>query len=494
MLVYKSVDFALAGLNQSFSLSTLAMLDASSINVDATDATAVFNVRISDMNNVFKYQTDSYDINNIDASDIKYYVFHRKWPAELKINPSHGMMNKSDSLGMLGLGNNYANDKSLLKHDFIRYIALRLFNTIHGVDLFSNEFDLLENSVYLGETVRYNIDSILSGISTTSSSETMAYDASANKYLTNDSSGNSNLCRELMRQVAAHSASRFYNNGPNNAGLRSIPFVENDTITFKVIVQATATQNALTGVSELPSRSYTIKLVLKNTVTSNTNANTVVVDSEMYPNSYPYSSSVLTYAPTSDSSGVYNIYSPPAPIPFSRFGYNGWYYTNSTAWVNVAPTVRNHIKWVVSANNAGSSTVADLQYIRLNLKIHNNASVPYLMIYTQSGSSRKYAVVGGGESLTNGTVYSFFMNFNSYAREPAMVGYTNAGLANTVGSGAFANNEVITTIAVETASNAAAGSVEFTLASIIVGELSTATGIMSEKEYGFEADVPVAYP
>jgi uncharacterized protein YjbI with pentapeptide repeats len=492
MVIDKSVNLSLVGLNQSFSLSTLAMLDASSIQMDATDATAVFHVRISDMNNVFKYQTDAYDVNDIVAGDIKYYVFHRKWPVELKINPSHAIMNDSDSLGMLGFGNNYANDKSLLKHDFIRYIALRLFNTVHGVDLFRNEFDLLENSVYLGETVRYNIDSILTGISTTSSSGTMAYDASANKYLTNDSSGNSNLCRELMRQIAAGAPSRFYNNGPDNAGLRDVPFVENDTITFKLIVQAAATQNVLTGVSEIPSRSYTIKLVLKNTVTSN--MNTAVTDSEMYPNSYPYSSSVVTYAPTSDSSGVYNIYSPPAPIPFSRFGYNGWYYTNSTAWVNVAPTVRNHIKWLVSANNAGSSTVADLRYIRLNLKIHNNASLPYLMIYTQSGSTRKYAVVGGDGSLSNGSIYSLYMNFNSYVREPAMIGYTNAELVNTIGTGAFANNEVITSIAIETASNAAAGNVEFTLASIVVGELSTATGITSEKEYGFEADVPLALP
>jgi uncharacterized protein YjbI with pentapeptide repeats len=487
MVVSKNVNFSLNGLNQSFSLSTLAMLDASSINMDSTDATAVFYVRLSDLNNVFKYQTDAYDINDMDASDIKYYVFHRKWPTELKINPSHAMTNTPDSAGMLGLGNSFANNKSLIKHDFIRHIALRLFNTIHGVDLFRNEIDLLENSVYLGETVRYNIDGILSGISTTSSSGSMSYDASANKYLTNDSSGNSNLCRELMRQVAAGAPSRFYNNGGNDAGLKNVPFLENDAISFKVIIHSASSQNVLTGVSEIPSRSYTIKLVVKNTVTTNTNANTAVVDSEMYPNSYPYSSSVVTYAPTSDSSGVYNIYSPPAPIPFSRFGYNGWYYTNSTAWVSVASAVRNRVKWLVPANT-GSSTVADIQYVRFNLKIHNNASLPYLMIYTQTGSMRKYAVVGGNGSLTNGTLYSLYMNFNSYSREPAIVGYTNAALEYTIGSGAFANNEVITSISIETESNAAAGNVEFTLANIIVGELTT-----TEKEYGFEAAVPVAY-
>ena len=165
---------------------------------------------------------------------------------------------------------------------------------------------------------------------------------------------------------------------------------------------------------------------------------------------------------------------------------------NSTAWVNVAATVRNHVKWLVPANT-GSSTVGELRYVRLNLKIHNNASLPYLMVYTQAGSSRKYAVSGGNGSLTNDTVYSLYMNLNSYSREPAIIGYTNAALAYTVGSGTFANNEVITSIAVESDSNAAASSVEFTLASIVVGELSTVSGVTTEKEYGFEAAVPDAY-
>ena len=492
MIVDRTIHFSLPGLNQVFNLSTLAILDASSVNM-TTDATSIFYVRLSDIVNMFKYQSDSNDINDVSANDIKYYVFHRKWPTELKINPCHAMMNTQDSQNMLGLNGGFTPDKSLLKHDFLRYIALRLFNTIHGVDLFRNELDLQENATYLGETVRYNIDNMLSGISTTSSSETMSYDSSGNKYLTNDVSGNINICRELMRQIASSAPGRFYNNGPDNREMKNVPFVENDTIQFKVILQAAAQQNILTNVSVIPSRSYAVKLILKNTVTSVTNANTVVLDSEMYPNSYPYSSSVTTFAPTTASSAVYNIYSPPAPIPFTRFGYNGWYYTNSSSWVSVAPSVRNHIKWLVPSNT-GSSKVADLQYIRINLKIHNNASLPYLMIYTESNSSRKYAVFGGNGSLTNGTLYSIYMNFNSYSREPAMFGYQPATLAYTVGTGAFANNEIITSIALETESNAPAGNVEFTLASVIVGELSTTNGTVSEKEYGFEAAVPDSYP
>jgi hypothetical protein len=137
--------------------------------------------------------------------------------------------------------------------------------------------------------------------------------------------------------------------------------------------------------------------------------------------------------------------------------------------------------------SSGSATVGSLQYIRVNLKIHNKIALPYIMVYTQSGSSRKYTVTNTG-ALANGTTYSFYVNFNSYTREPAMIGYTNADMSNTANSGSFANNELILNVALETDISAAAGTVEFTLSSVVIGDI-----IAGEKEYGFEADVPAAY-
>jgi hypothetical protein len=481
MFVNKLVNFTLTGLNQTILMSTSGLLDAFPVNLETTDATAVFYVKVSDMTNIFKIQTDSNDMNDTDASDIKYYVFNRKWPAELKINPAHAMMNKTESNGMLGTTDIFTEDKMLAKHDFLRYLALRLFNTIHGVDLFSNESDLLENTTYWGEDVNANIRSSMASVSTTSSDETMNYDASGNKYLTDASSGNTNLCRELVRQITANAATRFGTIVDANTP-QSIPLLEDDTINFKVTFQSAPSQNVLTGVTEIPSRSYMVKLVLKNNVSG---MNTVVTDSEMYPNSYPYSSSVTTYAPTSASSAVYNIYSPPAPIPFARFGFDGWYYTNSSAWVTSSS--RNHVKWLLPANSGASSTVGNLRYIRANLKIYNKTSTPFIVVYTQSGSWRKYPV-SNNNALVNGTAYSFYVNFNSYTSAPAVIGFTNEGMTGSVGAGSFDSNEVILNIGLETSSSAATGTVEFTLASMVVGEAT------NEKEYGFEADVPASYP
>jgi uncharacterized protein YjbI with pentapeptide repeats len=493
LCVNRLIDFTLPGLDQSFNLSTLALLDASGAVLETTDATAVFYVKLSDMSQLFQYQTDSFDINDISATDIKYYVFHRKWPTALKINPAHAMLNKPESSGILGGTTIFSANKMLAKHDFLRHISRHLFNTIHGVDLFNNESDLLENTTYWGENVRTTIDAIISGISTTSSDASLAFDSSGNKYLTNTNTGNTNLTREIMRQISAVEASRF-NNIQDNVGLKSIPFIENDTLLFKVIFSSALNQSDLTNVSAIPSRSYMVKLIMKNDI-SGINANTVVIDSEMFPNAYPYSSSVTTYAPTSDSAAtVYNVYSPPAPIPFSRFGFDGWYYANSNAWVNVNSGVRNHVKWILPGNN-GTSTVGQLQFIRVNMKVYNKTSLPYIIIYTQSGSWRKYSVPVPS-ALVNETKYSFYVNFNSYARAPAIIGFTNILLTNPTGGGSgggsFADSEQIMNIALETTVNETIDSVEFTLANIIVGD--SISGIASEKEYGFEAVVPTSYP
>jgi uncharacterized protein YjbI with pentapeptide repeats len=480
--VNKLVNFSLPGLDQSITMATSGLLDASAVSLETTDATAVFYVKLSDMTDIFKYQTDSFDMNENDASDVKYYVFNRKWPAALKINPAHAMMNKTESNGMLGTVGLFDANKMLAKHDFLRYLSLKLFNTIHGVDLFNNETDLLENATYWGEDVRTNIRNILTGISTTSSDATMSYDASGNKYLTNSTTSNTNLCRELVRQLLAGASSRFGNIANTNLP-QGIPLIEGDTINFKITFNPAPSQDTLTGVEIIPSRSYMVKLVMKSTITGS-NENTPVIDSEMYPNAYPYSSSVVSYAATESSSAVYNIYSPPAPMPFARFGFDGWYYTNSTAWVTTS--ARNHIKWLLPPNS-GSSTVGSLLYIRANLKIHNKVALPYIMVYTTANSARKYPVTNTG-ALANGGVYSFYVNFNSYTTQPAMIGYTNAALSNTTGNGSFASNEVILNIALETDSSAGAGTVDFTLSSVIIGDAS------GEKEYGFEADVPTAYP
>jgi hypothetical protein len=68
-----SVNFTLTGLNQNFTLGVSSELAGEAPVVLDVSCIAVYNVKLSDMLAVFKFQSDSFDVNNTDASDLQYY-------------------------------------------------------------------------------------------------------------------------------------------------------------------------------------------------------------------------------------------------------------------------------------------------------------------------------------------------------------------------------------------------------------------------------------
>jgi len=472
------------------------------------DATAVFYVKLSDMREVFKFQSPDLDPSLNDAifdpsSNIRYYVFRRSWPTSLKINPSHAMLDRAESDGqLLGANDTYATDRSLVKHDFIRYIALQLFNTVRGVDLFQNESDIIENISYYGEVARVGIQSVLDTVSSISADITMNTDSSGNKYSANTNDSITNISRELMRQIATSAPSRLTDSDVTAAAeagsIQSVPLIENDTLNIKVTIDAAPNQHNLTNVVAIPSRTYNIKLILKSAVidASSVNINTAVTDSALFPNAYPYASNVLDLpAGTATADAVVADGSPPVPIPVIRYGYQGWYYTNSDAWVSSAPTVRNKINWYLGPN-VTATTVGALQYVRLCLRVFNRVSTPFLTVYTKTtGSgdaggwykSKRTYVISDYNSLTNNTSYCFYVCWNGYSVAPFSVGHTNAVLTLTEVAGnaigGFGTGETILAYSIGTNSSSARGNVEFILSSAVIGE-GAGSGVI-EKEYGF---------
>lgn len=512
---YEDTSFQMYALNTAYNDDgSGAGAGASSRSVETYNATAVFYVKLNDMRSVFRFQRPTIE-NNQSLSDaisdassnIRYFVFRNSWPTSLKINPSHAMLDRAESSGQLlgggggGGGNTYDSNKSLVKHDFLRYLALQLFNTVHGVDLFQNEPDLLENIAYYGEVARVGIRAVLDTISTMSADTTMNMDNSGNKYLTNTNTTISNISRELMRQIALNVSARLQDSGvAESTGIQSVPLVENDTLNIKVMVEAAPNQHTLTNVNAIPVRSYNIKLILKNTVDVS-GANTVVSDSVLFPNAYPYSANVLDLpANTAAAASVYADASPPVTIPYIRYGYSGWYYTNADSWVAASPTVRSKINWYLPPNN-NTVTVGGLRYIRLSLRVFNCISTPFITIYTTAtGSgdaggwykSKRTYVISDSGSLTNNTNYCFYFQWNGYSMAPFVVGHTNSvlSLSTVAGSavGAFQTGEVILAYTIGTNSSSARGNVEFILSSAVIGESSGGGGggsAILEKEYGF---------
>lgn len=500
----------------------------------AADAEAVFYVKLSDMRAVFQFRspTNGGGSSGTDASfndaifdpssDIQYHVFRKHWPTALKLNPSHAMLDRDESSGMLTSGGAgaYSADKSLVKHDFLRYIALHLFNTVHGVDLFHNEEDLRENIVYYGEVARIGIMAVLETMGTMSADMTMSVDGSGNRYSTNENTTVTNISRELMRQIAVSAPERLsvsaLASGGSGGVLQSVPLSENDTLNFRVVMDASPNQHTVTNVSAIPSRSYNIKLIMKADVGGGGGAtNTPVTDSVSFPNGYPYpvsgasgASGVFDISASNASvaPSVYADASPPVPIPVLRYGYQGWYYTNASSWVNSAPSVRNKINWYLPPNNVDATTVGDLRYIRLNLHIFSRVSVPFLTVYTKatgSGDSggwykskRTYIIQNPTSSSSPLTAdnenYCFYINWNGYSVAPFTVAHQNADLSlSTVGGaasavGGFGNGEVVLAYTIGTDSGSSPGNVEFILSGVVIGEGGGGGGgAINEKEYGF---------
>ena len=279
-----AINFTLSGLDQSFTLGVSGELAGAAPEAIDASATAIYHVNLAEMKNVFRFQTDSFDVNDISDSDIKYFVFSdaSNWPANLVINPANADMSNNP---IFATGNGVTADKNKVKHDFVRYLALKLFNTPYGVDLFSNETALLNDLVTKGNTAHAAIKTSLDAVNTTS------IDLSANplyqglRYATNGLTGVTNFSRELLRQMAFSVPARFATTS-DVSGVQSIPFEADDSINFKVIISPAAGQQALTNVAgPFNARSYQIKLILKAEA-----ANVAIATDELEANanSYPY--------------------------------------------------------------------------------------------------------------------------------------------------------------------------------------------------------------
>jgi len=272
------VNFVLTGLNQTFTLGVSGEIAGAAPPTLDVSCVAIYNVKLSDMKNVFKFQSDSFDVNNVDGSDIQYYVYMNAWPADLSLNPANAHTLSSSPI--LADSADVVAKRNFVKHDFVRYLALRLFNTAYGVDLFSNESELLSDLVTKGATAAGDIITALKAVDQASAANGNA----PNKYSTNALTGATNFTRELMQQLANTQAGRARFAGmENSSGIQSVPLEADDTISFKVSINAAPNQHDLTQRPDaFETRTYKIELHLKASPTQ------VVPDEADSAAQYPY--------------------------------------------------------------------------------------------------------------------------------------------------------------------------------------------------------------
>jgi hypothetical protein len=277
-----NLDFVLTGLDEEITMGASGELFGVAIPAMDVSATAIIQVKTSSMRDVFQFQTDASDADQItDDSDTQYYVKMDRWPAAGILNPVHAMMDDTASENPIATGDSngtYVDNRMLVKHDFVRYLALKLFNTYQGVDLFSNEDAMKEDLAAKGAAAWASISGDLH----------YAY----GQQPMNNSESDRNFSRQLLEQIINNDRDRLISDasaGTIDASnvVQAIPLVDGDTISFKLTLKAATGQHNLTGVSAIGDRTYKIKLVLgSSTNTTPTDKKDASADSDYLASYY----------------------------------------------------------------------------------------------------------------------------------------------------------------------------------------------------------------
>jgi hypothetical protein len=268
-----NVDIVLSDLSFSVQMLTEAAMDTK-LPPDLYDvsAIAVFTISTDVMKNVFQFRTDSLDIDNIEGTDIRYYVDMGQWPSDLVINPANAALDypiySSGAIAVQSYNEDqFDSTQMMVKHDYIRYLALQLFGSHDATDIFNNETELITNLEEIGDGsvpghVWYDISYALHRVSTTGSNMDLTTDPYTGQLsMTNAITTPDNLCREMFLQIAAVTPERLQN-VQETSYPQSLLFQEGDSINFKVTIHAAENQHLLTGVNPIPSRTYQIKLYM----------------------------------------------------------------------------------------------------------------------------------------------------------------------------------------------------------------------------------------
>ena len=288
------VEFFINDFNTEITLDISGQIDAYDVSL-ATDVSCVADLYVDTnvLRETFKFQTDSDDVTDAINTDIKYFTFRDNfWSTDIShsfaINVADAVQNFNDT--NVQIFNNPSDDKNMVSHDFVRYLAKSLFNAHQGVDLFNNE-DALMNDIRLQSRkawatmdkalvkhdvkerdvsnltlygVPYEVQVNQSGVISLSAGYPGRYYNDDPSTTTDD-----NICMSILKQLAFHQPGRFKDildpntNAADADGLYSIPFIHGDIISMKLTITPASDQHLLVNLQNpIPPRTYKIRFNL----------------------------------------------------------------------------------------------------------------------------------------------------------------------------------------------------------------------------------------
>ena len=221
----------------------------------STNATAQFEIPVTNLQQMFRFKSNATitkDASGNPDGDVEYMVnmttFGDHFPNITNSVVVNGHVN----------GVAYAYDpENKVSYDFVRHLSYELFGTVHGVDLFSNKTDLVNDITTKGDV----LTNVGGGIYE-------VFDAAGTQLspLDNTNTERSNLTRELVSQLLKYHSDRF-SSLPVTGSFFNLPIQTGDKLIFKLTINPATDQQKLVNSNnnvQMQSRSYKIELVAVN--------------------------------------------------------------------------------------------------------------------------------------------------------------------------------------------------------------------------------------
>jgi len=248
-----SIDFRVPGMDTEI---TARQIESDSFATQAL-ATASIDVTLANIQTIFFLKTADDTGENLQC-----YVDRTKFNTYLDLSSATMSENALD--GIVSDGNRFTDD-------YLRYVALKIFNSTNGTDLFSNNVAV---KTTINSDFKNNYDHLLSlidmSVNTTSTqrfglidpSFNMAVDEFGKYYLTNLNTGSYNIVYFLFKQLQQKQpdrASSFL--GTGNVDRRAFPFIAGDSLTIYLTIKPNELQSITsTAYSRIENKTYAIKI------------------------------------------------------------------------------------------------------------------------------------------------------------------------------------------------------------------------------------------
>jgi hypothetical protein len=234
---------------------------------------------------LFQYWTDSIDMTDVSANDILYRVYYNA--ADSSNAPLSSLFVSGAIVTATEPNTNpYNLNRRYLPQDYLRYLALKLFNTTKGVDLFANETEVLMS---VDVRCKVALNARLSAL-TGETPGAIARDRSDFKVTMNVTSPDgpgtiiagtldttANPSKKILRQIMQNDPQRLDLTGAAfdsdaSGNWYKMPFVAGDKLYFPITITSPANQSLLVGPRSvnIDERTYLIKCIVTDSPLTST--------------------------------------------------------------------------------------------------------------------------------------------------------------------------------------------------------------------------------